>query len=216
MRTLIVEDQPDLLRTLARTLREDGYAVDTSTDGAGGLAKALETDYDAIVLDVMLPKMDGWEFLRRLREKKKSPVLMLTARDTVPDRIRGLDTGADDYLTKPCDLDELLARLRSLIRRSAGQPAPRIGIGDVSMDLAARTVSKGGLPVTLTAREYALVEFLALRRGEVVTRSTLYEHLFDEEEDSLSNVIDVHVYNLRKKFGPQFITTRRGLGYCIE
>ncbi len=216
MRTLIVEDQPELLRTLARTLREDGYAVSTAADGADGLAKALETNYDAIVLDVMLPKMDGWELLRRLRETKKTPVLMLTARDAVPDRIRGLNAGADDYLTKPCDLNELLARLRALIRRSAGQAAPLIEIGDLVIDLAARTVRMADHPVVLTAREFALIEFLALRRGEVVTRSTLYEHLLDEEEDTLSNVIDVHVYNLRKKFGPEFIKTRRGIGYCME
>ncbi len=216
MRTLIVEDQPELLRTLARTLREDGYAVSTAADGADGLAKALETNYDAIVLDVMLPKMDGWELLRRLRETKKTPVLMLTARDAVPDRIRGLNAGADDYLTKPCDLNELLARLRALIRRSAGQAAPLIEIGDMVIDLAARTVRMADHPVVLTAREFALIEFLALRRGEVVTRSTLYEHLLDEEEDTLSNVIDVHVYNLRKKFGPEFIKTRRGIGYCME
>ena len=215
MRSLVVEDQPDLLRTLARTLREDGYAVDTAANGVDGLAKALETDYDAIVLDVMLPQMDGWELLRRLRGRKKTPVLMLTARDAVPDRIRGLDTGADDYLTKPCDLDELLARLRALIRRSAGQPQPRIEIRGVVIDLSARTVSHAGEPVVLTAREYAMVEFLALRRGEVVTRTTLYEHLFDEMEDTLSNLIDVHIYNLRKKFGPEFIVTRRGIGYSI-
>ena len=216
MRTLIVEDQPELLRTLARTLREDGYAVSTAADGSEGLTKALETDYDAIVLDVMLPKMDGWELLRRLRETKKTPVLMLTARDAVPDRIRGLNAGADDYLTKPCDLNELLARLRALIRRSAGQAAPLIEIGDLVIDLAARTVRMAGQPVVLTAREFALIEFLALRRGEVVTRSTLYEHLLDENEDTLSNVMDVHIYNLRRKFGPEFIKTRRGIGYCME
>jgi two-component system OmpR family response regulator len=215
MRTLIVEDQPDLLRTLARTLREDGYAVDVAADGADGLWKSLETDYDAIVLDIMLPTLNGWEILRRLRQTKKTPVLMLTARDGVPDRVRGLNSGADDYLTKPCDLDELLARLRALIRRSAGQPRPLIEIGDVAFDLAARIASKSGLPIFLTAREYALVEFLVLRRGKVVTRSMLYEHLFDDEEDTQSNLIDVHVYNLRKKFGPGFIHTRRGVGYCI-
>jgi len=216
MRILVVEDQPDLLRNLAKTLREDGYAVDTAADGRDGLAKAEDSDYDAIVLDVMLPRMDGWELLRRLREKKKTPVLMLTARDAVPDRIRGLDTGADDYLTKPCDLDELLARLRALIRRSAGQPKPRLEIGDVVIDQAARTVMRAGSSVVLTAREYAMVEFLALRRGEVVTRTMLYEHLLDEEDDSLSNLLDVHVFNIRKKLGQGFIVTRRGQGYCIE
>ncbi|QIF05684.1 response regulator transcription factor [Roseimicrobium sp. ORNL1] len=216
MRALVVEDQSDLLRTLAHTLREDGFAVDVAADGGEGLWKALETDYDAVVLDVMLPRVSGWEVLRRLRQTKKTPVLMLTARDSVPDRIRGLNSGADDYLTKPCDLDELLARLRALIRRSVGQPRPLIEVGHILLDLAARTVSKEGHLVSLTAREYALVEFLALRRGKVVSRSALYEHLFDDGEDTQSNLIDVHVYNLRKKFGTEFISTRRGMGYCIK
>jgi two-component system OmpR family response regulator len=216
MRVLIVEDQPDLLRNLARTIREEGYAVDTAADGKEGLTKATDTDYDAIVLDVMLPKLDGWEVLQKLRTTKKTPVLMLTARDAVPDRIRGLDSGADDYLTKPCDLDELLARLRALIRRSAGQARALLEIGEVVIDQAAKSVSLAGKPVTLTAREYAMVEFLALRRGEVVTRTALYEHLMDENEDSLSNLLDVHVFNIRKKLGQGFIVTRRGQGYCIE
>jgi len=216
MRILVVEDQPDLLRNLARTLREEGYAVDTAADGKEGLAKAEDTDYDGIVLDVMLPKMDGWEVLRQLRAAKKTPVLMLTARDAVPDRIRGLDSGADDYLTKPCDLDELLARMRALIRRSAGQARPLLEIGDVVIDQAAKSVSLGGKPVPLTAREYAMVEFLALRRGEVVSRTALYEHLMDENDDTLSNLLDVHVFNIRKKLGQGFIVTRRGQGYCIE
>jgi two-component system OmpR family response regulator len=216
MRVLIVEDQPDLLRNLARTIREEGYAVDTAADGKEGLTKATDTDYDAIVLDVMLPKLDGWEVLHKLRTAKKTPVLMLTARDAVPDRIRGLDSGADDYLTKPCDLDELLARLRALIRRSAGQARALLEIGEVVIDQAAKSVSLAGKPVTLTAREYAMVEFLALRRGEVVTRTTLYEHLMDENDDTLSNLIDVHIFNIRKKLGQGFIVTRRGQGYCIE
>jgi two-component system OmpR family response regulator len=216
MRILVVEDQPDLLRNLARTLREEGYAVDTAADGRDGLAKAEDVDYDGIVLDVMLPKMDGWEVLNRLRARKKTPVLMLTARDAVPDRIRGLDGGADDYLTKPCDLDELLARLRALIRRSAGKARALLEIGDVFIDQTAKSVSLAGKPVTLTAREYAMVEFLALRRGEVVSRTALYEHLMDENDDTLSNLLDVHVFNIRKKLGQGFIVTRRGQGYCIE
>lgn len=216
MRILVVEDQPDLLRNLARTLREEGYAVDTATDGKDGLTKAQDNDYDALVLDVMMPKLDGWEVLKQLRASKKTPVLMLTARDAVPDRIRGLDGGADDYLTKPCDLDELLARLRALIRRSAGQARPLLEVGDVVIDQAAKAVSLEGKPVVLTAREYAMVEFLALRRGEVVTRTELYEHLMDENDDTLSNLLDVHVFNIRKKLGQGFIATRRGQGYCIE
>jgi len=215
MRILIVEDEPDLLRGLARSLREEGYAVDTAADGEDGLYKALEVNYDAIVLDVMLPRMDGWEALRRLRVKKKTPVLLLTARDRSADRVRGLDTGADDYLVKPFDLPELLARLRAIIRRSASEARSVIEVGDVSVDIAARTVSQKRKPVVLTAREYSLVEFLALHRGEVVTRTQLYEHLFDENDDSLSNLLDVHVSNVRKKLGHDFIATRRGHGYCI-
>jgi two-component system OmpR family response regulator len=216
MRILVVEDEPDLLQGLAQALREEGYAVDTSDNGQDGLFNAEGTDYDAIVLDIMLPGLDGWEVLRRLRKTKKTPVLMLTARDQSRDRVRGLDTGADDYLVKPFDLPELLARLRALIRRSAGQTTPRIEIGDVIIDAASRTVTRGGQPVPLTAREYALVEFMALHRRKVVTRTQLYEHLFDENDNTLSNLLDVHVSNVRKKLGADFITTRRGHGYCIE
>ncbi|MGN6554739.1 MAG: response regulator transcription factor [Verrucomicrobiota bacterium] len=216
MRLLIVEDEPDLLSSLAQALREEGYAVDTAADGEDGLYKAESWNYDAIVLDVMLPKLDGWGILQKLRQEKKTPVLMLTARDQTRDRVRGLDSGADDYLIKPFDLSELLARVRALIRRSAGQTRNVIEIGKVVVDTAARTLSHAGQPVTLTAREYALVEFLALHRGEVVSRTTLYEHLFDEDDSTLSNLLDVHVSNIRKKLGAEFITTRRGHGYCIE
>ena len=216
MRILIVEDEPDLLRSLAQALREEGYAVDTANNGEDGLFNAESYDYDAIVLDVMLPRLDGWEILKRLRKTKKTPVLMLTARDTTRDRVKGLDTGADDYMVKPFDLPELFARLRALIRRSANQTTNVIEIGDVKIDTAARNVSLNGELVELTAREYALVEFLALHRGEVVTRTQLYEHLFDENDSTLSNLLDVHVSNVRKKLGAEFITTRRGHGYCIE
>ena len=216
MRILIVEDEPDLLRSIAQALREEGYAVDTAADGEDGFYKAESCDYDAIVLDVMLPKLDGWEILKRLRKIKKTPVLMLTARDQTRDRVRGLDTGADDYVVKPFDLPELFARLRALIRRSANKSTNLIEIGKVTIDTAARNITRAGNPVELTAREYALVEFLALHRGEVVTRTQLYEHLFDESDSTLSNLLDVHVSNIRKKLGAEFITTRRGHGYCIE
>ena len=215
MRILIVEDEPDLLRSLARALREEGYAVDTAADGEDGLFKAESADYDAVVLDVMLPKLDGWEILARLRKSKRTPVLMLTARNASRDRVRGLDTGADDYVVKPFDLPELFARLRALIRRSAGKTNNVLEIGDVVIDTAARNVTRAGEPVELTAREYSLVEFLALHRGEVVTRTALYEHLFDEDDDTLSNLLDVHVSNIRKKLGHEFIVTRRGHGYSI-
>jgi two-component system OmpR family response regulator len=216
MRLLVVEDEPNLLAGLALALREEGYAVDTAADGEEGLYKAESWDYDAIVLDIMLPGLDGWEVLGRLRRSKKTPVLMLTARDAAPDRVRGLDSGADDYVVKPFDLDELFARLRALIRRAAGQTRNVIQIGEVVIATAARRVTRAGHPVALTGREYALLEFLALHRGEVVTRTALYEHLFDEEDDTLSNLLDVHVSNLRKKLGAELITTHRGHGYSIE
>jgi two-component system OmpR family response regulator len=216
MRILIVEDEPDLLSGLAKALREEGYAVDTASDGEDGFYKAENYNYDAIVLDVMLPKMDGWEILARLRKIKKTPVLMLTARDQSRDRVRGLDTGADDYMVKPFDLPELFARLRALIRRSANQTTNVIEIGDVKIDTAARNVHRAAKLMELTAREYALVEFLVLHRGEVVTRTQLYEHLFDENDDTFSNLLDVHVSNVRKKLGAEFIATRRGHGYCVE
>lgn len=216
MRVLIVEDEPDLLASLLQAVREDGYAADGASDGEEGLYKAESYEYDAILLDVMLPGIDGWEVLRRIRQIRKTPVLMLTARDAVRDRVKGLDTGADDYVVKPFDIDEVLARLRALIRRSASEAQPRLHVGEVLIDLSARTVEKGGDAVPLTAREYALLEFLALRRGKLVTRTMLYEHLFDENDNTLSNLLDVHVSNLRKKLGHDFITTRRGHGYSID
>lgn len=216
MRLLVIEDDPLLRHSLTEGLREEQYAVDAAADGPEGLAKASEAGYDAIILDGMLPGFDGWELLLRLRREKTTPVLMLTARDAVPDRIRGLDAGADDYLTKPFDFDELLARLRALIRRSTGGATSTIEVGDIAIDTAAKLVHQDGDMVALTAREYRLVEYLALHRGCVVSRTELYEHLFDENEDTLSNLLDVHVSNVRKKLGPGLISTRRGHGYCIE
>ena len=216
MRQLIVEDEPDLLASMAQAMREEGYAVVTAADGEDGLFKAESVDYDAIILDIMLPEMDGWTVLKKLRASKKTPVLMLTARDQSRDRVKGLDTGADDYVVKPFDLPELFARLRALIRRSANRTTNVLEIGTVVIDTAARTVTLDASPVEITAREYALLEYLALHRGEVVTRATLYEHLFGDDDDTLSNLLDVHVSNLRKKLGHAFISTRRGHGYCIE
>ena len=216
MRVLVIEDEEDLLRGLARSLRAEGYAVDTASDGEMGLRKAEDTPYDAIILDVMLPAMDGWALLETIRQSKKTPVLMLTARDGPRERIRGLDLGADDYLVKPFDLGELLARLRAIIRRSAGETRSLIAMKDVTLDVSARRVTRAGSEVELTAREYALLEYLAINRGKVVTRTQLYDHLFDEQEDSLSNLLDVHVSNLRKKLGHELIVTRRGHGYSID
>src|SRR4051812_9955690 len=216
MRVLVVEDEPALLSVVARALREEGHAVDEAADGEEGLFKATHADYDAVVLDLMLPKVDGLTILRRLRPERKVPVLILTARDGVNDRVRGLDAGADDYLVKPFALSELLARVRALIRRSAGQAAAEVVLGDVTLDLKKRVARRGGAEVVLTAREFALVEYLSLRRGEVVSRTALYEHILDENDDSLSNLLDVHVSNVRKKLGKDFIQTRRGMGYTID
>jgi two-component system OmpR family response regulator len=163
----------------------------------------------------MLPKLDGFELLRRLRQKKSTPVLMLTARAMVRDRVHGLDTGADDYLAKPVDLNELAARIRALIRRAHGNPNPLVQIGELKADLGARTVTLGNRMVPVSAREYALLEYLLQRRGKIVTRTQLYEHLHDEDDTPLSNLVDVHVSNLRKKLGADLIVTHRGQGYSI-
>jgi len=216
MRLLVIEDEPRLLRSLAKALREAGYAVDTADNGEDGLFKAETSDYDCVVLDVMLPILDGWEVLSRLRRHKRTPVLMLTARDAHADRVSGLDLGADDYLVKPFDLPELLARLRAIIRRSAGQAQACIELGDVAVDTRSRTATRADQVVTLTAREYAILEYLALNRGRVVSRTELYDHVLDENEDTLSNLMDVHVFAIRKKLGSGLISTRRGQGYCIE
>ena len=216
MRILVVEDEPRLQRSLAKALREENYAVDTAGDGEEALFKVESSEYNVIILDVMMPRLDGWQVLDRLRKRKRTPVLMLTARDAPPDRVRGLDLGADDYLVKPFDLAELLARLRSLIRRTAGHAAPVIQIGDVALDTRSRTVTKAGAPIGLTAREFGILEYLALNRGKVVSRAELYDHLVDENDDTLSNLLDVHVYAIRRKLRPELISTRRGQGYCIE
>jgi two-component system OmpR family response regulator len=215
MRLLVVEDEPDMLDTLAEAMRGEGYAVDEAADGEEGLFKALEIDYDLIICDVMMPVHDGFELLRRVRREKKTPVLMLTARTKVQDRIQGLDTGADDYLAKPVDLNELAARVRALIRRAHGNAAPVLTIGEVEIDTAAQTVKVAGQPVVLTGREYALLEFCVQRRGKIITRTQLYEHLHDENDTPVSNLVDVHVFNLRKKLGQDFIVTHRGRGYSV-
>lgn len=216
MRLLIVEDEPGLRDAIAASLREEHYAVDEAADGKTGLIKAQQCSYDAIVLDLMLPEIDGWQLLDALRKTHDTPVLILTARDGVEDRVRGLDGGADDYLCKPFSLVELSARVRALVRRANGQATTKIVIGSIVVDTANRTVRKDDLPIELTAREYTLVELLALNQGCLVSRSMVYDQVFDENEDSLSNLVDVHIYNIRKKLGKNFVTTRRGHGYIVE
>lgn len=216
MKILVVEDNDRLRKSLVEYLRDEGFAADGAADGEEGLHRAREWDYDAIVLDVMIPAPDGFEVLRRLRaEGKTAPVLMLTARGGLDDRLHGLDSGADDYLTKPFELAELVARIRSLGRRARHAPNPLIRIGALEMNTALRTITLAGGAVELTAREYALLELLALRREEVVSRDFLYEHLFDERDDTMSNMLDVYIYKLRHKLGKGVIRTRRGIGYQI-
>jgi two-component system OmpR family response regulator len=216
MRVLIVEDEPDLLRSLAQALREEGYAVDTANDGEDGLFKAEGYDYDAIVLDVMLPGLDGWEILKRLRKTKKTPVLMLTARDQTRDRVKGLDTGADDYVVKPFDLDELLARIGALIRRSQGRASATIECGGMTFDLANKSVVKDGKTIIPSAREFAILEILLNNIGRITSRSQIESHIYDwSNEEVESNTVEVHISSIRRKLGKDFIKTIRGLGYII-
>jgi len=216
MRLLIVEDEQDLRMAVTMSLVEDGYAVDCAEDGEEGLYKALNWDYDLILLDIMMPKLDGWTVLQQLREKKGTPVLILTARGEIDDRVKGLDLGSDDFLVKPFDMAELSARIRALIRRAAGKASSKITCGELELDATLRQICVNDVPVDLTAAEYSLVEYMIMHYGELVTRTDLYEHLFDENDDSLSNVLDVHMCNARKKLGGDFIKTRRGQGYILQ
>jgi len=221
MRVLVVEDEAKMAELLSRGLREEGYAVDLAATGADGLWLGLENAYDAIVLDLMLLDLDGFEVCRRLRaEHRWAPVLMLTARDAVADRVTGLDSGADDYLTKPFSFTEMLARLRALIRRGAeGRPAV-LSCDDLTLDPATRTVTRVDRKIDLTAKEFALLEFLLRHPGEVMTRSSIIEHVWDFAYDGDSNVVDVYVRYLRDKvdrpFGRQSIETVRGAGYRLR
>src|SRR4051794_23926517 len=221
MRVLVVEDDPKLAALVGRGLREEGVATDVTGRGEDALWMAGSTDYDALVLDVMLPGIDGFEACERLRaDGVSTPVLMLTARDAVEDRIRGLDAGADDYLVKPFAFGELLARLRALVRRD---PAPRpaeLEFGGVHLDPASRRVTRDGVPVELSSREFSLLEFLMRHPGEVLPRSRILEHVWDYNYDHFSNVVDVYVGYLRRKleqpFGRPLIRTVRGVGYAVD
>jgi DNA-binding response OmpR family regulator len=221
MRILIVEDYGPLRGNLAQVLREEGYSVDIAADGERGFGLASSVEYDVIVLDLMLPGMDGLEILRRLRELgRKGHVLILTARDGVDDRVAGLDLGADDYLVKPFAMDELLARVRALLRREYDRKSPVITVGHVQIHTDDHRVTVEGEAIELTAREYALLQYLAMRSGQVVTRLDIWEHLYDEHSNASSNVVDVYVGYLRKKIErdhcPRVLHTRRGEGYVLS
>jgi two-component system copper resistance phosphate regulon response regulator CusR len=220
LRILLVEDEPSAARMLAKGLREQSYAVDVAADGEAALYQASVNDYDLIVLDVMLPIKDGFEVCRELRAAGSSlPILMVTARESVHDRIEGLDTGGDDYLTKPFDFHELLARVRALLRRGETLYPQMIELADLKIDTLAHRVSRAGRNVDLTSKEYALIEYLARRRGEVVTRADISEHVWDETFDAFSNLIEVYIQRLRKKIDegqdPRLIRTLRGEGYML-
>ncbi|MCG3127729.1 MAG: Response regulator MprA [Phycisphaerae bacterium] len=221
MRALLVEDYAPLRETVAQALAEAGFAVDSAAEGGEGLWYAQSGAYDAIVLDIGLPGRDGLSILRTLRKSgQTTPVLLLTARDTVADRVAGLDAGADDYLIKPFALEELLARVRALVRRKYEATDPVLHVRDVEIDTVRKQVRRGGRTIELTAREYALLEFLALRAGQVVSRTDIWEHLYDFHASAESNVVDVYVGYLRRKLeesgGTRLIHTRRGLGYVLE
>jgi two-component system copper resistance phosphate regulon response regulator CusR len=220
MRILLVEDEPSAAAVLAKGLREQTYAVDVAPDGETALEQEYVNDYDLIILDVMLPRKDGIEVCRQLRsEGSNVPVLMLTARDTVENRIEGLDAGADDYLVKPFHFHELLARIRALSRRKPLLRQDLIEIADLSINTPTRQVRRSGTSIELTAKEYALLEYLASRAGEVVARSDIAEHVWDENFDPFSNLIEVYIQRLRRKIDDdhslKLIRTRRGAGYLL-
>ncbi len=221
MKVLLVEDSERLRRSLATSLKKAGHAIDVAGNGEDGLWLATSQTYDVIVLDIMLPKMDGLSLLQTLRQRgSSSHVLLLTAKDTVTDRVTGLQAGADDYLVKPFALDELLARVQALGRRAYGRKDPRIVVGDLEIDTGARLVTRAGHEVKLKPREYALLEYLALRSGQVVSRRDIETHIYDDQVDPMSNVIDSAISVLRKhlarKGQPALIHTRHGHGYVLK
>ncbi len=221
MRLLVVEDDPRLARLIARGLREEAYAVDVCENGLDAIVQAVVNTYDAIILDVMLPDIDGFGVVSTLRARNvRTPVLMLTSRDAVADRIAGLDRGADDYLTKPFDFGELLARLRALLRRPEALQAMLVRVGDCEIDLQSHAVSRAGVPIALTAKEYALLELLARRVGNVVSRADIVAHVWDDNHDPFTNAVEVYVNRLRGKIDrapwPPLIHTRRGAGYMLS
>jgi heavy metal response regulator len=221
MRVLVVEDEPQIASFIVRGLGENGYSVDLASDGHEALTWPSVAEFDVIVLDVMLPGVDGIQVCRTLRQRGvRTPILMLTARDAVEDRVAGLDSGADDYLVKPFAFAELLARLRALSRREPALLGTELEVGDLAMDTTTREVSRGGRPIELTAKEFALLEYLMRHPNQVLTRTLIAEHVWNYDFEGATNVIDVHVKNLRKKIdqgsGAKLIQTVRGAGYRIS
>lgn len=221
MKVLLVEDSARLQMSLGRALRKAGYVVDVSGDGEDGLWRAETTDYDAVVLDIQLPKLDGLSLLQKLRQKgRNTHVLLLTAKDAVEDRVLGLQRGADDYLVKPFALEELLARVEALCRRAYANKQPHLIIADLEIDTAAKEVFRAGQPVKLMPREYLLLEYLARRSGQVVSRPEIEAHIYSEEVDLMSNVVESAVSSLRRKISAPnpapLIHTRHGLGYVLK
>lgn len=216
MRVLVVEDEVDLANALEVAFRDEGFACDLAHEGEEALYLISVNDYDVIVLDLLLPNVDGRHVLERLRHEKTTPVLILTACDSLDDKVELIDSGADDYLTKPFQLRELISRVRALIRRSCGEPCPTVEIADVTLDTSRRLVTRSGAAIPLTPKEYSLLEFLVHHRGKVVSRTTLYDHIYGDDDHTLSNVLDVYVANLRKKLGHSLIQTRRGEGYLLD
>jgi two-component system OmpR family response regulator len=221
MRVLVVEDYRPIQQAVAKGLREAGFAVDASGNGEEGLWLASNNDYDVVVLDLMLPALDGLTLLQRLRAQGRSAhVLILTARDAIEDRVRGLDLGADDYLVKPFAMEELLARVRALARRAYCAKNPTLRVADLLIDTVRQDVSRGGDRITLTAREYALLEYLAMRAGQVVPRTDIWEHVYEFSAEADSNVVDVYIGYLRRKIErpgqPALIHTIRGAGYSLR
>jgi DNA-binding response OmpR family regulator len=221
MRLLLVEDDTRIARFIAKGLREQAYAVDVAGSGEEALYQAAINTYDIVILDVMIPEPNGFAVCKELRDAgQRMPVLMLTARDAVEDRIEGLDRGADDYLTKPFEFRELLARLRALLRRPSGLQPAQIAVADLVVDTAGQTVSRGGKQISMTAKEYALAEYLARNAGRVVGRAEIAEHVWDEEFDPFSNLIEVYINRLRRKIDAEpakpLLHTRRGAGYILS
>ena len=220
MKILVVEDEPKAGDYLIKGLQESGYVADLARNGVDGLALALEHDYDLIVLDVMLPLMDGWAVLAKLRERKHTPVLFLTARDDVADRVKGLELGADDYLVKPFAFAELLARIKTLMRRGPVREADVVRVADLEIDVLRRRVTRQSQRIELTAKEFALLHLLAKRQGEVLSRTQIASMVWDMNFDSDTNVVDVAIRRLRAKvddpFPVKLIQTVRGMGYLVE